>query len=349
MPPDRGWLAICALVLGLQCLPPPLREALVHDRAAIAAGQAWRILTGQFVHLGWAHAALNAVCLAACAWFAGHDAGGVRTIAVLACATGGWLWFGAPQLTRYAGLSGVVHGAAACALITAAGRRMPAPIAFAALVALAARVGWQALHGAPAAQAAWLGGPVAPAAHSAGWVAGIAWAGARAWWSRGRRGRSNGRMDRCAPPAQNSGSSTANPRAARRPGARAAPPPDHPEENFMAYMLLIVEPTGQRAERTLAEGQALYARMQDFAAGLKARGVLRAVESLEASERGTRVQVRDGETRLIDGPFAEAKEMVGGFFLVDVDTHAQALELARQCPAAQWCTVEVRAVGPCFL
>ncbi|MGZ2748443.1 YciI family protein [Burkholderia stagnalis] len=117
----------------------------------------------------------------------------------------------------------------------------------------------------------------------------------------------------------------------------------------MAYMLLIVEPTGQRAERTLAEGQALYARMQDFAAGLKARGVLRAVESLEASERGTRVQVRDGETRLIDGPFAEAKEMVGGFFLVDVDTHAQALELARQCPAAQWCTVEVRAVGPCFL
>jgi|GEM_PF-128239 len=349
MRPDRGWLAICVLVLGLQCLPPPLREALVHDRAAIAAGQAWRIVTGQFVHLGWAHASLDAACLAACAWLAGRDAGGVRTIAVLACATGGWLWFGAPQLTRYAGLSGVVYGAAACALMAAAGRRIPAGIALAALVALAVRVGWQGLHGAQAEHTAWLGGPVAPAAHTAGWVAGMAWAGTLAWWSRRRRDRSNGRMDRRAPPAQNSGSSTVHARAARRRRARAAPPPDHPEENFMAYMLLIVEPTGQRAERTLAEGQALYARMQDFAAGLKARGVLRAVESLESSERGTRVQVRDGETRLIDGPFAEAKEMVGGFFLVDVDTHAQALEIARQCPAAQWCTVEVRAVGPCFL
>ncbi|MGU7783003.1 YciI family protein [Burkholderia sp. PU8-34] len=117
----------------------------------------------------------------------------------------------------------------------------------------------------------------------------------------------------------------------------------------MTYMLLIVEPIDQRAERTLAEGQSLYARMQDFAEGLKARGVLRAVESLERTDRATRVQVRDGEAHITDGPFAEAKEMVGGFFLVDVDTHAEAVEIARQCPAAQWCTVEVRAVGPCFL
>lgn len=75
----------------------------------------------------------------------------------------------------------------------------------------------------------------------------------------------------------------------------------------MSYMLLIVEPTDQRAERTLDEGQALYARMVDFAETLKARGVLRGVESLERSERGTRVQVRDGETRLLDGPFAEVE------------------------------------------
>ncbi|CAG9229314.1 YciI family protein [Burkholderia vietnamiensis] len=117
----------------------------------------------------------------------------------------------------------------------------------------------------------------------------------------------------------------------------------------MSYMLLIVEPTDQRAERTLEEGQALYARMVAFAGALQARGVLRGVESLERTERATRVQVRDGDTRLIDGPFAEAKEMIGGFFLVDVDTRDEAIEIARQCPAAQWCTVEVRAVGPCFL
>jgi len=134
-----------------------------------------------------------------------------------------------------------------------------------------------------------------------------------------------------------------------RPAIRAFPRTAPKEEISMSYMLLIVEPTGQRAERTLEEGQALYARMVDFAETLKARGVLRGVESLERSERATRVEVRDGETRLVDGPFAEAKEMVGGFFIVDVDTRDEAIEIARQCPAAQWCTVEVRAVGPCFL
>jgi hypothetical protein len=116
----------------------------------------------------------------------------------------------------------------------------------------------------------------------------------------------------------------------------------------MSYMLLIVEPTGQRAERTLEDGQALYARMVDFAETLKARGVLRGVESLERSERATRVEVRDGETRLVDGPFAEAKEMVGGFFLLDCATRDEAVAIATECPAAAWCTIEVREVGPCW-
>jgi hypothetical protein len=51
---------------------------------------------------------------------------------------------------------------------------------------------------------------------------------------------------------------------------------------------------------------------------------------------------------VIDGPFAEAKEMVGGFFLVDCETREEAVAIAAQCPAAQWCTVEVRALGPCY-
>ena len=58
--------------------------------------------------------------------------------------------------------------------------------------------------------------------------------------------------------------------------------------------------------------------------------------------------MRDGTARVLDGPFAEAKEMVGGFFLVDVATLEEALALAAECPAAEWCTVEVREVGPCW-
>src|SRR5690606_23023241 len=110
----------------------------------------------------------------------------------------------------------------------------------------------------------------------------------------------------------------------------------------MPYMLLIMEPHGQRAERGLAGGQEAYARMQRFGDGLRARGVLRASESLASTEQAVRLQVREGQARLVDGPFAETKEMVGGFFLLDCATRDEALAIARECPAAEWATIEVR-------
>jgi len=117
----------------------------------------------------------------------------------------------------------------------------------------------------------------------------------------------------------------------------------------MPYMLLIHEPVGQRQSRSLAEGQAVYDRMLRYAGELKDRGVLRAVESLASQDdRAVRVQVREGRAQVVDGPFAEAKEMVGGFFLVDVPTREEALAIARACPAAEWATVEVREVAPCY-
>ena len=116
----------------------------------------------------------------------------------------------------------------------------------------------------------------------------------------------------------------------------------------MSYMLLIVEPPEQRAQRTLDEGREAYRRMLEFADDLKARGVLRATESLVSDSKAVRVQVRESETRLVDGPFAEAKEMIGGFLLLDCKTREEAVEIAAQCPAAQWCTVEVRELGPCW-
>jgi hypothetical protein len=83
-------------------------------------------------------------------------------------------------------------------------------------------------------------------------------------------------------------------------------------------MLLIIEPLGQREARTEAEGH-------------------------EA-----RVTVRNGKAQVLDGPFAEAKEMIGGFFLLNCKTRDEALAIARECPAAQWCTVEVRSLAPCY-
>jgi hypothetical protein len=115
----------------------------------------------------------------------------------------------------------------------------------------------------------------------------------------------------------------------------------------MPYMLLIVEPVGQRRERSDAEGRALYERMLRFGEGLKARGVLRATESLGAAAQ--RVRTRDGRRDVVDGPFAEAKEMIGGFYLLNCESREEAVAIAQACPAATWCTVEVRKLGPCFM
>ena len=114
----------------------------------------------------------------------------------------------------------------------------------------------------------------------------------------------------------------------------------------MAYMLLIVEPQGQRRARPLPEGRSVYQLMLEYTESLKARGVLVASNSLR--ERAARLSIRAGRQSVVDGPFAESKELVGGFFLLDCSTREQALGLAAECPAAEWATIEVREVGPCY-
>lgn len=117
----------------------------------------------------------------------------------------------------------------------------------------------------------------------------------------------------------------------------------------MSYMLVILEDPAQRGTRTQAEGEAVYGRMVDFARQLQAQDQLLAVESLVSQAKGARVTVRGGKPQVLDGPFAEAKEMIGGFFLLNVKTREEAVAIAGRCPAAEWATVEVRETGPCFL
>lgn len=116
----------------------------------------------------------------------------------------------------------------------------------------------------------------------------------------------------------------------------------------MAYMLLMMEPVGQRQARTESEGRDAYASMVRWAGALKERGLLLAAESLRSLDGASRVQVRNGRPQVTDGPFAETKEMIGGFFLIDCATHQEALAIASECPAAEWLTVEVRGVAACF-
>ncbi|MBT9487808.1 MAG: dehydrogenase [Rubrivivax sp.] len=114
----------------------------------------------------------------------------------------------------------------------------------------------------------------------------------------------------------------------------------------MSYLLLILEPPGQREARSPAEGEAVYAQMQAFAAGLQARGVLQSVNALKLAR--TRVTRRGAELQALDGPFTETKELIGGYFLLDGVTCEQALAIAADCPAAAYATVEVRETGTCY-
>ncbi len=116
----------------------------------------------------------------------------------------------------------------------------------------------------------------------------------------------------------------------------------------MSYMLLILEDPQQRGTRSEAEGQAVYARMLRFGDELKARGLLVASESLGSHAAAARIEVRGGRANVLDGPFAEAKEMVGGFFLLNCASREEAVAIAGQCPAAEWATIEVRALAPCY-
>ena len=116
----------------------------------------------------------------------------------------------------------------------------------------------------------------------------------------------------------------------------------------MAHLLLMIEPIGQRESRTEVEGREAYARMVRWGESLHQRGLLIAAESLSAQSSASRLQVRAGRTQVIDGPFPEAKEMIGGFFLINSATRQEALAIAGECPAAEWLTVEVRAVAACF-
>ncbi len=116
----------------------------------------------------------------------------------------------------------------------------------------------------------------------------------------------------------------------------------------MAYMLLVVEPPGQRNTRTDVEGRQVYGRMVRFSEELKRRGLLTVSQSLKSPDGGARVRVSGDSTMVTDGPFAETKEVIGGFFLLTCETREQAIDIARECPAAQWATIEVRELGPCF-
>jgi hypothetical protein len=115
----------------------------------------------------------------------------------------------------------------------------------------------------------------------------------------------------------------------------------------MKYMLLIYldESWGKRS---LAERQELYAEQVRVADELTARGQYLAGAPLHPTSTATSVRIREGKRLVTDGPFAETREQLGGYMLIDVDNLDEAIAFAARGPLARVGTIEIRPVreGP---
>lgn len=112
----------------------------------------------------------------------------------------------------------------------------------------------------------------------------------------------------------------------------------------MQYMLLIYDDERAMAQMTPEQRGAMMKDYQDFTQGIVASGEFRAGDALQRTTTATSVRLRDGETLLTDGPFAETREALGGYYLVEAADLDRAIAIARQIPAARSGTIEVRPV-----
>ena len=109
----------------------------------------------------------------------------------------------------------------------------------------------------------------------------------------------------------------------------------------MKYMLLIY--AGERAISD-ADREHCYAESTQLTHELNSRGQYLAAAPLQPVSTATSVRVRDGKRVVTDGPFAETREQLGGYFLVDAKDLNEAIGIAGRIPGARWGTVEIRPV-----
>jgi hypothetical protein len=112
----------------------------------------------------------------------------------------------------------------------------------------------------------------------------------------------------------------------------------------MRYALLIWDEEKRQSEMTEAEAQAQMAGYMGFGEEMGGRGVLQGGERLHPTPATTTVRVRDGEVLTSDGPFAETKEQMAGFYLVDCKDLDEAIEVASKIPGAAFGSIEVRPI-----
>jgi hypothetical protein len=113
----------------------------------------------------------------------------------------------------------------------------------------------------------------------------------------------------------------------------------------MQYMLLLyAAQDGRPAPESPEAMQALMEPWVKYTADLKEAGVFLAGDALKPTTTATSVRTRDGQTTTTDGPFAETREALGGYYLLDCPDLDEARKWAAACPLANYGTVEIRPV-----
>lgn len=115
----------------------------------------------------------------------------------------------------------------------------------------------------------------------------------------------------------------------------------------MQYMLLLNETAADFAARNdPARAEAYWGGWNAYIGALAQAGVIVNGDGLHGPETATTVRIRDGHRTVQDGPFADSKEQLAGYFVVEVDDLGAALEWAARAPSASTASVEVRPVMP---
>ena len=112
----------------------------------------------------------------------------------------------------------------------------------------------------------------------------------------------------------------------------------------MKYMLLIHDDEKAWAKMTDAERQSIYGEYGQFGQQIKDTGHYLAGAQLQPTTTATSVRVRDGKRLVTDGPFAETREQLGGYYLVNAKDLDEAIGIAARIPSAKAGTIEVRPV-----
>lgn len=114
----------------------------------------------------------------------------------------------------------------------------------------------------------------------------------------------------------------------------------------MQFLLLIYGNEAHWDKLSQAERDGIFGEYMEFTKSIAQSGHLRGGNELQPTQNATTVRVRNKKKSVTDGPFAETKEQLGGYYLVEAKDLDEALALAERIPSARWGSIEVRPILP---